>query len=362
MSQNNANSGQNQSAPGGILSILSLFALIFAPFIWIYQGVTRVLADGRNAARGGTWSFSKWIVWFSVDSLMYVLSLGFLFFVPLPCFGPLSRAYTGGYSRGRKKFGFSGYDRWCLVGWLVVTGWLVHLVGKANGRLEEHLGFTVNESTLAWIWLGVIIFTFIVLIEDFPKERMIRLTLFGCLAGMIIAFDFLLRAYVYQSKPFVVKAIEATREIDVVVEWGFPMVLSTVLGGIFVFKVIFYKIVNHVHFTNKSNMFEYRNLLEKSASHEKQYMPPEVEITCWLKYIFFGVAPMKFGDPGTPRHIKLVLVPLPLSKKRKVNKWLSTTDVTVVNVREDGAGNQPQQPDSPPAPNATPTPVASATE
>jgi len=170
MSQNNPNTGQNQSAPGGILSILSLFALIFAPFIWIYQGVTKVLADGRNAARGGTWSFSKWIVWFAVDNLMYVLSLGFLFFVPLPCFGPLSRAYTGGYSRGRKKFGFSGYDRWCLVGWLVVTGWVVHLVGKANGRLEEHLGFAINESTWAWIWLGVIIFTFIVLIEDFPKS------------------------------------------------------------------------------------------------------------------------------------------------------------------------------------------------
>jgi hypothetical protein len=358
MSQDNSNGGRNQSLPSGILSILSLFALIFAPFIMLYNALCKIVADGRRAYDGGSWSFSKWLGWFTVDSLMYMLSLVFLFFIPLPFFGPLSRAYTGGYSRGRKKYGFSGYDRWCLMGWLVVTGWVVHLVGKANGSLQAYTGMAIDESTLAWAWLGVIIFTFIVLIEDFPKERMIRLMLFGSLVGMIIAFDFVVRGYIYQSKPFVVKAIETSRRIDVVVEWGFPMVLSIVFGGIFVMKAVFYKVANHIHFTNRSNMFEYRNLLEKSESHEKQYMPPKVEITCWLKYLFFGVAPMQFGDPGTPRSVKLVLVPLPFTKKHKVNKWLATTDVTLVDNRTNASGTPPQQPDAP-TNETVQTPVAS---
>jgi hypothetical protein len=206
-------------------------------------------------------------------------SIGLMFF-PIPV-GIFRRQLAGKAIEGGTLEFYSHPNFVCTMH-LIWVGWLVTLGEFYNGFVEKK--WEISDNYLSWPWLFVLTITIIVMGLQF--SRVVVGFLFAAIAvsGMGL---WLIQAL--KDFPVFEYIAEKINKIDVGVDWGVPMVVSLVLGIMFVCVATWRRMNDCWSLRAKGNYLEHENFQEKDRTISKGAKTFIAVFPCLLRrYLFFG--------------------------------------------------------------------------
>ena len=214
----------------------------------------------------------------------FVGSIG-LMFVPLP-FGLFKRQLAGKIDReGTLEF-YSHPNFVCTlhliwVGWLMTLGEFYNDIAKANEFPQ------IRPGLLSWPWIFVLLLTILVMGLRFGRVQIGFLIAAIAVSGLSLALvEVLGDIEIFQG----LKTILG--KIPVAVEWGVPMVISFVLGILFVCVATWRRLNDRWSLKATGNYLEHENFQEKDRTISKGAKTFVAIYPCLLRrYLLFG-----FGD------------------------------------------------------------------
>ncbi|MCH7687798.1 MAG: hypothetical protein IH899_14130 [Planctomycetes bacterium] len=203
-----------------------------------------------------------------------------LMFIPIPV-GIFRRQLAGKSIEGDSMEFYSHPDFVCTMH-LIWVGWLVTLGVFYNNVVEEE--WQISDNFLSWPWLFVLTITIIVMGLQFS-----RVVVGFLLAGIAVSGMGLFLIQALKDFPvfeYIAKKMDA---IPVIVEWGVPMVVSLILGIIFVCVATWRRMNDCWSIKAKGNYLEHENFQEKDRTISKGAKTFVAVFPCLMRrYLFFG--------------------------------------------------------------------------
>jgi hypothetical protein len=214
----------------------------------------------------------------------FVGSIG-LMFVPLP-FGIFKRQMAGKIDRvGVLEF-YSHPNFVCTLH-LIWVGWLM-AIGEFYNKFAKDKEYTpIPDALLSWPWIFVLLLTIVVMGLRFGRVQ---------IGFLISAIAVTLLGMALTQVQWEIEIFAGLRRllgrIPVVVEWGVPMVISFVLGILFVCVAAWRRLNDRWSLKPTGNYLEHENFQEKDRTISKGAKTFVAVYPCLLRrYLLFG-----FGD------------------------------------------------------------------
>jgi hypothetical protein len=203
-----------------------------------------------------------------------------LMFIPLPV-GIFRRQLAGKAVEGGTMEFYSHPNFVCTMH-LIWVGWLVTLGVVYNDVAEPK--WEIPYDYLMWPWLFVLTMTIIVMGLQFS-----RVVVGFLLAAIAVSGMGLWLIQALKEVPVFEYIAKKIGDIDVVVEWGVPMVVSLILGIIFVFVATWRRMNDCWSIKAKGNYLEHENFQEKDRTISKGAKTFVAVYPCLMRrYLFFG--------------------------------------------------------------------------
>jgi len=257
-------------------------------------------------------------------------SIGLMFF-PIP-FGIFRRQLAGKAIEGGTMEFYSHPDFVCTMH-LIWVGWVVTL-GEMFNKLFNKEGDPplIPHEILIWPWLFVLTVTIIVMGLQFSRVAvgflMAAITVCGLGLWLIQAL-----AEVALFKDIA----KVLGDIPVSVEWGVPMVVSFVLGIIFVCVATWRRMNDRWSLRPKGNYLEHENFQEKDRTIAKGAKTFVAVFPCLMRrYLFFGYGDIEVrSSTGTTLIDRIDGVFFAKHHADIIKFRFSTTDVSMMGVEEE---------------------------
>lgn len=208
-----------------------------------------------------------------------------LAFIPLP-FGIFKRQLAGRIDR-EGTMEFYSHPNFICTMHLIWVGWLMTIGEFYNDFAREHDFALIDDRVLSWPWICVLLLTLIVMGLRFGRVQIgfliaaITVTVLG-LALIQTTGDIAIFAGIRT----------ALGKIKVHVEWGLPLVTSTVLGILFAGMAAWRRLNDRWSLQATGNYLEHENFQEKDRTISKGAKTFVAVYPCLMRrYLLFG-----FGD------------------------------------------------------------------
>ena len=214
----------------------------------------------------------------------FVGSIG-LMFVPLP-FGLFKRQLAGKIDR-EGTLEFYSHPNFVCTLHLIWVGWLMTLGEFYNDIAKENEFPQIRPGLLSWPWIFVLLLTILVMGLRFGRVQIGFLIAAIAVSGLSLALvEVLGDIEIFEGLRRIVG------EIPVAVEWGVPMVISFVLGILFVCVATWRRLNDRWSLKATGNYLEHENFQEKDRTISKGAKTFVAIYPCLLRrYLLFG-----FGD------------------------------------------------------------------
>jgi len=214
----------------------------------------------------------------------FVGRIGLLFF-PLPI--GLFRRQLAGFTDDNGELQFYSHPNFVCTMHLIWVGWLVTLGEFYNQYASNHRYSQIPDGFLSWPWLFVLTVTLIVMGLQFARVAV------GFLLAAIVIIGLTLILSETLSDVAVFHTIhEFLKDIPVTVEWGVPMVVSLILGLVFVSVATWRRMDDCWSLQARGNYLEHENFQEKDRTISKGAKTFVATFPCILRrYLLFG-----YGD------------------------------------------------------------------
>lgn len=215
-------------------------------------------------------------------------SIGLMFF-PLP-FGIFRRQLAGKAIEGGTMEFYSHPNFVCTmhliwVGWAVTLGSMINKIFEKAGDAEG--SELIPGDVLSWLWLTVLVVTIIVMGLEFS-----RVAVFFLIAALLVAGLGLWLIQALADVPVFKDIAHIIELVPVSLEWGVPMVISFILGFMFVCVAAWRRMNDCWSLKAKGNYLEHENFQEKDRTISKGAKTFVAVFPCLLRrYLFFG-----YGD------------------------------------------------------------------
>lgn len=214
----------------------------------------------------------------------FVGRIGLMFF-PLPI--GLFRRQLAGVTNDVGELQFFSHPNFVCTMHLIWVGWLVTLGEFYNQYAAEHNYSQIPSGFLSWPWLFVLTVTIIVMGLQFARVAV------GFLIAAIVIIGLALILSETLSDVAVFHTMHETlKRIPVTVAWGVPMVVSLILGLVFVSVASWRRMNDCWSLQARGNYLEHENFQEKDRTISKGAKTFVAVFPCILRrYLLFG-----FGD------------------------------------------------------------------
>jgi hypothetical protein len=214
----------------------------------------------------------------------FIGSIG-LMFVPLP-FGILKRQMAGRIDKNGKLEFYSHPNFICSLH-LIWVGWLMTLGEFYNDFAGPNGYATIDNRLLSWPWIFVLLLTIVVMGLQFGRVQI------GFLVSAIaVVFLGLALTQVRWEIEIFAGLRRLLGKIPVIVQWGVPLVISFVLGFLFVCVAAWRRLNDRWSLQPTGNYLEHENFQEKDRTISKGAKTFVAVYPCLLRrYLLFG-----FGD------------------------------------------------------------------
>jgi len=214
----------------------------------------------------------------------FVGSIG-LMFVPLP-FGIFKRQMAGKIDK-QGTLEFYSHPNFICTLHLIWVGWLMTLGEVYNDYATAHNFTLIDDRLLSWPWIFVLLLTVVVMGLRFGRVQIGFLIAAIAVAGLGLALIEALGD---------VQIFAAIRDLlnkfKLKVEWGVPLVISFILGVLFVCVAAWRRLNDHWSLKPTGNYLEHENFQEKDRTISKGAKTFVAVYPCLLRrYLLFG-----FGD------------------------------------------------------------------
>ena len=245
-----------------------------------------------------------------------------LMFIPLPI-GIFRRQLAGKAIEGDSMEFYSHPNFVCTMH-LIWVGWLVTLGKFYNDFADDK--WEIPNNYLIWPWLFVLTITIIVMGLQFSRVVVGFLLSAIAVSGMGL---WLIQAL--KDFPVFQFIAEKLRDIDVEVDWGVPMVVSLILGMIFVCVATWRRMNDCWSIRAKGNYLEHENFQEKDRTIAKGAKTFVAVFPCLLRrYLFFGYGNIEVRSSTGTTLIDLIDGVFFARYHADIIKFrFSTTDVTM---------------------------------
>jgi hypothetical protein len=214
----------------------------------------------------------------------FIGSIG-LMFVPLP-FGILKRQMAGKIDK-HGKLEFYSHPNFVCTLHLIWVGWLMTLGVFYNDLAEANEFTKIPNAMLSWPWIFVLLLTIVVMGLQFGRVQIGFLV-----AAIAVTFLGLALTQVRWDIEIFAGLRRLLGKIPVVVDWGVPMVISFVLGFLFVCVAAWRRLNDRWSLQSTGNYLEHENFQEKDRTISKGAKTFVAVYPCLLRrYLLFG-----FGD------------------------------------------------------------------
>lgn len=214
----------------------------------------------------------------------FIGSIG-LMFLPLP-FGIFKRQMAGKIDKNGKLEFYSHPNFICTLH-LIWVGWLMTLGEFYNDFAKPNDYAPINDQLLSWPWIFVLLLTIVVMGLQFGRVQI------GFLVSAIaVVFLGLALTQVRWEIEIFAGLRRLLGKIPVIVQWGVPMVISFVLGFLFVCVAAWRRLNDRWSLQPTGNYLEHENFQEKDRTISKGAKTFVAVYPCLLRrYLLFG-----FGD------------------------------------------------------------------
>jgi len=211
----------------------------------------------------------------------FIGRIGLLFF-PLPI--GLFRRQLAGRTDDHGELQFFSHPDFVCTMHLIWVGWLVTLGEFYNQYASDHQFTQIPNGFLSWPWLFVLTVTLIVMGLQFARVAV------GFLIAAIVITGLILFLSETLSEVAVFHAIhDVLKKIPVTVDWGVPMVVSLVLGLVFVSMASWRRMNDCWSLKARGNYLEHENFQEKDRTISKGAKTFVAVFPCILRrYLLFG--------------------------------------------------------------------------
>lgn len=211
----------------------------------------------------------------------FVGRIGLLFF-PLPI--GLFRRQLAGRTDDHGELQFFSHPDFVCTMHLIWVGWLVTLGEFYNDFATSHEWGQIPSGFLSWPWLFVLTVTIIVMGLQFARVAVGFLLAAILITGLtLILSETLSDVAVFHTIHDILKRIPVT------VAWGVPMVVSFILGLVFVSVASWRRMNDCWSLQARGNYLEHENFQEKDRTISKGAKTFVAVFPCILRrYLLFG--------------------------------------------------------------------------
>jgi len=208
-----------------------------------------------------------------------------LVFIPLP-FGIFRRQLAGRIDR-QGTMEFYSHPNFICTMHLIWVGWLMTIGALYNDFAEANDMAMISDRLLTWPWIIALLVTLVMMGLRFGRIQV------GFLAAAVAVTGLTLALVETMGHVEIFRYLGSfLRTIKVRVEWGVPLVVSTVLGVLFAGMAAWRRLNDCWSLKATGNYLEHENFQEKDRTISKGAKTFVAVYPCLLRrYLLFG-----FGD------------------------------------------------------------------
>ena len=226
-----------------------------------------------------------------------------LMFIPLPI--SIFRRQLAGKTDKEGTLEFYSHPNFICTLHLIWVGWVVSLAVAYNNFADAQGWIMLGEETLrtlGWVWIVVLLLTIVVMGLQFGRIQVGFLIAALAVSGLGLGL-----LQVMADIAVFGKIREVLHRIPVIVQWGVPFAVSSVLGMLFVAVATWRRLNDRWSLRSTGNYLEHENFQEKDRTISKGAKTFVAVFPCLLRrYLLFGFGNIEVRSSTGTKLIDLI--------------------------------------------------------